>query len=101
VHAPLRGLAKLDDPVDDFLAPSIMDGDFEGALTLGSRENRQGKVPSYVDFWVWSFGGFQNLQHLVSISGRLEAAKQFLNLGFIGEEQIIGFICPESGFDRM
>ena len=61
VHAPLRRLAKLDDPVDDFLALSFMNGDFEGALTLGSLENRQGKVPSYVDFWVGRLRGFQNL----------------------------------------
>lgn len=92
MHTPLRRLAKLDDSVDDFLALSFMDEDFEGALTLGSFENRQGKVAAHVGFCIWSFGGFQNLQHPLRMSGRLEAGKQFLNFGFI---------CPEPGLDRM
>ena len=87
VHAPLRRLAKLDDSVDDLLALSFMDGDFEGALTLGSPLRiARVRLPAHVDLCVGSLGGFQNLQHSMRMSGRLEAAEQFLNLGFIGED---------------
>ena len=68
----MRRLAKLDDPVDDLLALSFMNGDSECGLPLGSLENRQGKVATHIGFGVTILRGFQNFQHSVRMSGRLE-----------------------------
>ena len=98
---PMCSLPGLNNQVDDLLPLPLVNRYFERLSARGSPEKGDGQIAAYVCLRFRELGRLQELDQLSCLSGRLESEEELAHICFVGEDQVVGFLSPEPGFDGM
>src|SRR5208282_6273263 len=97
----IRSLPELSNPIDDLLPLPLVNRYFESLLARGRSDKDYCQVAADIRLRLWLLGCFQDFKKLSGLGGRLETRQKQARIRFFGEDQILGFLSAEPGFDGM
>ena len=100
-HQPMCSLPGLDNQIDDLLSLPLVNRYFERLLARGRPEKGDGQSAADVCLRFRELRRFQKLDELSGLSSRLENKEKLAHIRFVGEDQVLGFLSSEPGFDGM
>ena len=98
---PLCRLADLFNPFENVFALPFVNRHPEGLPAVRGLDDRNCQITADVGLRFWFLRRFQDLEKLLGVSGRLEARKKQVYVGFIGEEHPARVLILQSGFKGM
>ena len=94
-------MTDLFNPFEDIFAFPFVNRHPERLPAVLGLDDRNRQVAADVCLRFWFLRRFQDLEKLLGVSGRLEARKKQVYIGFIGEEHPARVLILQSGFEGM